>query len=160
MAASKHLGLGAVPCLFCPAVGVWPVLETEGSRYSRMSLLPCQSLPVSTPSGTHLLISVLCCYTNFRCLGVFLVFIFGLISCFSLCASKKISQTEIGNICFALGAALRILLRTFEVKYPLTVNRWTLIFSDICHEGAIAAHCRHSSRCQNIGQDVCSLWFV
>lgn len=100
-------------------------LRQKGLGYSRMSSeLPCHSLPVSTPSGIHLLISVLCCYTNFRCLGVFLVFIFGLISfCFSLCASKKISQTEIGNICFALGAALRILLRTFEVKYPLTVNK-------------------------------------
>lgn len=93
----------------------------------------------------------------FRCFACF--YFWSYFPFFYLCVIKKISQAEIGDACFALGAALR-LVSTFEVKHPSAVNKGTLTFSDICHEGAMGTWCRHSSRCQNTGQDVCGLCFV
>lgn len=133
--------------------GVWPVwaclrqkrLQAHSGRRS----LPSLSLPASFPSGKHVLMFSVAIHI----LGVWilLVFIFGLISSFfSIYVSSKRfleNRSLKGLLCF-LGCSENC--STFEVRHPLwTVNEWILTFSDIRHEeGAIAACCKHSSRCQ------------
>lgn len=149
--AFLFLGLACDLCL-----DMFETAEAQGVlRYYLCFPLLC--LLVSISSGRHILNSCFVLLYIFWVFGFFFVFIFGLISCFSIYVSSKTFLKNRNWKCLLCTRGCSENSKYLPGQIPF-VKGWTVTFSVICHkEGALEACCRHPSRCHNSGQDVCSL---
>lgn len=116
--AFLFLGLACDLCL-----DMFETAEAQGVLRYYLSF-PFLCLLASISSGRHIVKSMFCVaihilgvwgFSLFLFLVLFPVFLF-------LYHLKDFLKTEIGNACFVPGAALRILLRTFEIRYLLLTD--------------------------------------